>query len=177
MKQVEPMLEQAKQNTGEAGKIEKVSMDAGYFSETNVTWLQDHGIDGYVATGRLKHNERIAAAPRGRIPKHLGPKQRMARRLRTLKGRATYARRKAIVEPVFGQLKRVMGFRQFLLRGLKQMRGEWRLACLCLASSRPSRRRFGTVASDSVASQRQTAGVSWTDSQNADCGLRHRPAS
>ena len=131
VKQVEPMLEQAKQNTGEEAGIDRVSADAGYFSETNVNWLAEHEIDGYVATGRLNHNERIAAAPRGRIPGHLSTKERMARKLRTLKGRATYARRKAIVEPVFGQLKRVMGFRQFLLRGLKQMRGEWRLACLC----------------------------------------------
>ena len=131
VKQVEPMMEQAQQNAGETGEIDKVSMDAGYFSETNVNWLQDHRIEGYVATGRLKHNERIAAAPRGRIPGHLSTKERMARKLRTLNGRATYARRKVIVEPVFGQLKRVMGFRQFLLRGLKQMRGEWRLACLC----------------------------------------------
>jgi transposase len=131
VKQVEPMLEQAKENVGEDAEIDRVSMDAGYFSERNVNWLQDHRIDGYVATGRLKHNERIAAAPRGRMPGHLSTKERMARKLRTLKGRATYARRKAIVEPVFGQLKRVMGFRQFLLRGLRQMRGEWRLACLC----------------------------------------------
>jgi transposase len=130
-KQVEPMMEQAKQNAGEDAEIDRASLDAGYFSETNVNWLEDHGIDGYVATGRLKHNEHVAAAPRGRIPGHLSPKERMARKLRTLKGRATYSRRKAIVEPVFGQLKRVMGFRQFLLRGLKQMRGEWRLACLC----------------------------------------------
>jgi transposase len=131
VKQVEPMLEQAKQNAGQEAEMDKVSMDAGYFSEANVKWLEEHQIDGYVATGRLKHHEHIAGAPRGRIPRHLSTKQRMARKLRTLKGRATYARRKAIVEPVFGQLKRVMGFGQFLLRGLKQMRGEWRLACLC----------------------------------------------
>jgi transposase len=131
VKQVEPMLEQAKQNAGQEAEMDKVSMDAGYFSEANVKWLEEHQIDGYVATGRLKHHEHMAGAPRGRIPGHLSTKQRMARKLRTLKGRATYARRKAIVEPVFGQLKRVMGFGQFLLRGLKQMRGEWRLACLC----------------------------------------------
>ena len=131
VKQVEPMLEQTKQNAGQEAEMDKVSMDAGYFSEANVKWLEEHQIDGYVATGRLKHHEHMAGAPRGRIPGHLSTKQRMARKLRTLKGRATYARRKAIVEPVFGQLKRVMGFGQFLLRGLKQMRGEWRLACLC----------------------------------------------
>jgi transposase len=131
VKQAEPMLEQAKENVGEEAGIERVSMDAGYFSEANVKWLEEQRIDGYVATGRLKHSERVAAAPRGRIPGRLSIKERMARKLRTLKGRATYARRKAIVEPVFGQVKRVMGFRQFLVRGLKKMRGEWRLACLC----------------------------------------------
>lgn len=130
-RQMEPMLEQAKQNVGEEAEMKRVSLDAGYFSESNVDWLQKQKIDGYVATGRLKHGQRVAAAPRGRAPKGLSCKEYMARKLRTLKGRATYARRKAIVEPVFGQLKRVMGFRQFLLRGLKQMRGEWRLACLC----------------------------------------------
>ena len=54
----------------------------------------------------------------------------MARKLRTLKGRATYARRKAIVEPVFGQIKDARGFRRFLLRGLEKVRAEWRLICL-----------------------------------------------
>ena len=94
-------------------------------------YLEGRQIEGHVATGRLKHHERVAAAPRGRCPRGLSVKQRMARKLRTRRGRAIYARRKVIVEPVFGQLKRVMGFGQFLLRGLKRMRGEWRLACLC----------------------------------------------
>ena len=129
-RQVEPMLGQAQRNVGQEVRIRKASLDAGYFSEANVQWLEQEKIDGYVATGRLKHGERVAAAPRGRIPKGLSLKERMARKLRTLKGRAIYARRKAIVEPVFGQIKRVMGFTQFLLRGLEQMRGEWRLVCL-----------------------------------------------
>ena len=67
--------------------------------------------------------------PRGRIPKDYTAQQRMARKLRTAKGRATYAQRKGIIEPVFGQLKQVLGFRQFSLRGLTAMRGEWRLMC------------------------------------------------
>jgi hypothetical protein len=131
VQQAQPMLQQAQQNVGQDTPIARVSMDAGYFSDDNVKWLQQEQIDGYVATGRLKHNQQIPAAPRGRIPRHLTTKQLMARKLRTLKGRATYARRKAIVEPVFGQIKQIMGFRQFMLRGLKQMQGEWRLACLC----------------------------------------------
>ena len=67
--------------------------------------------------------------PRGRSPKDYTAQQRMARKLRTVKGRATYAKRKGIIEPIFGQLKQVLGFRQFSLRGLASMRGEWRLIC------------------------------------------------
>ena len=130
VQQVQPMLTQAQANVGAEAKLDKVSIDAGYFSAANVQWLEQAGLDGYVATGRLKHHARIAAAPRGRIPRDRSGKERMARKLRTRKGRAVYAWRKVVVEPVFGQLKRVLGFRQFLLRGLQQMRGEWRLACL-----------------------------------------------
>jgi Transposase DDE domain len=82
-----------------------------------------------VATERLKHNEEIPLAPRGRIPADLSAKQRMARKLRTKKGREQYAKRKGIIEPIFGQLKHVLGFRQFSLRGLAAMRSEWRLLC------------------------------------------------
>ena len=69
-------------------------------------------------------------APRGRPPGDLTAKEKMARKLRTQKGRKLYARRKTIVEPVFGQIKRCRGFVQFLLRGLDKMRGEWSLVCL-----------------------------------------------
>jgi hypothetical protein len=69
----------------------------------------------------------MASASRGRIPKDLPAKPRMARKLRTKTGRALYAKRKGMIEPVFGQLKQVLGFRQFSLRGLGAMRGEWRL--------------------------------------------------
>ena len=58
------------------------------------------------------------------------PKERMARKLRTKHGRQTYAKRKGMIEPIFGQIKQARGFRQFLLRGLAKMRGEWRLICL-----------------------------------------------
>src|SRR4029077_7534246 len=68
-----------------------------------------------------------AAAPRGRIPEGLSAKQRMARKLRTKKGRGMDAKRKGVIEPIFGQLKQVLGFRQFSMRGLGSMRGEWRL--------------------------------------------------
>ena len=106
--------------------------DAGYFSEDNVTSLEENErIDAaYIATGRLKRHEQVPDAPKGRPPKGLTTKEKMARKLRTKKGRAEYARRKAMVEPPFGQIKHCRGFRQFLLRGLEQMRGEWKLVCL-----------------------------------------------
>lgn len=129
-KQFQPMLEQAKQNIGRRGKIKKVSADAGYFSEENVEWAQRRRLDAYVATGRLKHHERVPPCPRGRPPEDLTIQERMARKLRTKKGRETYAQRKRICEPVFGQIKRAMGFTQFLLNGIAKMKGEWRLVSM-----------------------------------------------
>ena len=131
--QVEPLVEQTKQNIKSAGVEEKINAldaDSGYYSEDNVNYLQGEQIDPYIATERLKHHERVRAAPRGRIPTDLPIKQRMARKLRTKKGCETYAKRKGMIEPIFGQIKQGRGFRQFLLRGLDNMRGEWRLVCL-----------------------------------------------
>jgi chemotaxis protein histidine kinase CheA len=126
--QLEPLIGEIAANT-EGEKPRRASADAGYFSEANVEFLEKEKIDGHIATGRMKHGERAEPAPRGRIPAGLSPKQRMARKLRTLKGRATYRMRKAVVEPVFGQIKAARGFRQFLLRGLEKVRGEWALIC------------------------------------------------
>ena len=128
-RQFEPMVTQAKHNVGRGRSLDKVSADAGYFSEENATWAEQNEIDAHLATGRLKHHERVAPAPRGRPPDGLTLKERMARKLRTKKGRATYAKRKGIVEPVFGFIKRGLGFVQFLLNGVEKMRGEWRLVC------------------------------------------------
>jgi transposase len=131
--QVEPMVGQAQENLQAAGvekKIGALAADSGYYSEGNVSYLEDEEIDPYVATERLKHNEKMSSAPQGRIPKDLTPQQRMARKLRTKKGLETYAKRKGMIEPIFGQIKQVRGFRQFLLRGLEKIRAEWRLICL-----------------------------------------------
>jgi hypothetical protein len=129
-RQVEPMMGRAQTNVGEGQTLKAALLDNGYFSESNVTWLAQRGIDGYVATGRLKHHERAAAVPQGPVPEDLTVKEKMAWKLRTPAGRALYALRKQIVEPVFGQIKRARGFVQFLLRGLDAMRGEWSLVCL-----------------------------------------------
>jgi transposase len=131
--QVRPMVGQMQQNLVAAGVSEKVKemvADSGFFSEANVAYLEGEEMDPYIATERLKHHEQIPAAPRGRRPQGMTAKQRMARKLRTQQGRQRYARRKAMVEPVFGQVKQGRGFRQFLLRGLRKMRAEWRLVSL-----------------------------------------------
>jgi transposase/IS5 family transposase len=121
-----PVLEQVVENCGRAPEI--VTADAGYFSEENVHAAEALGADPHIATGRRKHDE---ARPnvRGRPPRALTAKQRMARKLATLKGAAAYARRKWVVEPVFGQIKQGRGLRQLLLRGLAKARGEWALIC------------------------------------------------
>jgi hypothetical protein len=128
-RQVKPVMERLKSNL-DGATPKQLSADSGYYSEDNVVFLAGHHIDVYVATGRWKHTDRLPPAPRGRIATDATVKERMARKLRTIKGRATYAKRKAIVEPVFGQIKQVRGFRQFLLRGFEKVRAEWELICL-----------------------------------------------
>jgi transposase len=127
--QLEPVVEEIKKNT-EGKTPEKLSADNGYFSEPNVQYLEDEGIDGYIATGRQKHGDVPETAGRGRIAKDATRQERMARKLRTKKGRETYSKRKQIVEPVFGQIKEARGFRRFLLRGLENVSAEWDLICL-----------------------------------------------
>lgn len=119
-----PMVEQTIANCEEIP--DKLSADAGYFSEENVAYGANQGIDLYIATGRRKHGEPAPTA-KGRPPKDMSLKQAMARKLATKAGSAVYARRKAIVEPPFGQIKHARGFRRFLLRGLDKVRGEWSL--------------------------------------------------
>jgi len=124
--QLEPMVEQVKKNTKK--KLKVVSADSGYYSDHNVEAMERDEIDAHIATKRDKHGERIDP-PRGRIPKAATTKDRMQRRLRTKKGRATYARRKSSVEPVIGQIKEVQRFRQFLMRGLHAAKQEWTFGC------------------------------------------------
>ena len=132
-RQVQPMVTQAHENLTAAGVAEPIGAldaDAGYYSEENVSHLEGARIDPYIATERLKHHEKAHCDPDAPLPEDLTPKERMGRKLRTQQGRATYAKRKGMVEPIFGQIKQVRGFRQFLMRGMEKMRGEWRLICL-----------------------------------------------
>lgn len=131
--QLEPALDQLDENLDATGAQLPVNAaltaDAGYFSEENVKTTTAHGLDPHIATGRFKHTEPQPPAPRGPIGKDATPKQRMARKLKTKKGRATYARRKAIVEPVFGQMKTVQDAHHLLLRGKPAARAQWRFQC------------------------------------------------
>ena len=121
-----PMLEEVIANCGRAP--DEASADAGYFSESNVLGAIERGVEPHIATGRRKHDQ-PAPTVRGRPKKGLTFKELMARKLATRRGAKIYSRRKVIVEPVFGQIKN-RGFRQFLLRGLAKVRGEWSLITL-----------------------------------------------
>ena len=103
-------------NTGAVPR--EVSADAGYYSAKAVDELSALGVDPFVAPEQTRHGRVVPPAPRGRIPKHLSPRDRMRRKLQTRRGRQRYALRMETVEPVFGQIKQGRGFRQFLLRGL-----------------------------------------------------------
>jgi hypothetical protein len=127
-----------------------VLADAGYCSVDNlrraVEVTASSGTEFFIATGRTKHDEPLSAAPRGRIPKHATPKQRMARKLTTKRGRATYARRKVIVEPVFGQMATLQNAKQLLLRGIDGAKGEW----LLLAACHNLRKLHGVIGTDGL---------------------------
>jgi transposase len=126
--QLRPMVEKIEEQSGQ--KPQGVVADAGYCSEENLKYLNKRKIEGFVATGKQQHNERWEACKPGPLAKGATRVQRMARKLKTLDGAAVYATRKFVVEPVFGQIKQARGFRQFLLRGLEKVRGEWALVCM-----------------------------------------------
>jgi hypothetical protein len=106
----------------------KVSADTGYFSEANVTDQSIKDVDLYVATGRDKHGVAVETSS-DPPPAGASPKEAMREKLRTEAGRAVYKMRKAIVEPVFGQIKEQRGFRRFSLRGKENVSREWKLVC------------------------------------------------
>ena len=122
---VQAGIEPPKDESGD-GQLIPATLDNGYYSERAVQALEDLGFDPYIAPGRQKHHEPEAEA--SAAPTTV--KERMAAKVRTPAGKAVYARRKVIVEPVFGQIKEARGVRRFLLRGLQNIRGEWRLVCL-----------------------------------------------
>jgi transposase/signal recognition particle subunit SEC65 len=125
--QAEPMMEKVKENTGQLPG--QMSADSGYFSSETITALMEQGIDVYIPPNKIRHTDFVLASPRGRIPRNISIVDRMRRKLRTKKGQKCYALRKELPEPVFGQIKQARGFRQFLLRGLDKVGGEWKFIC------------------------------------------------
>jgi transposase len=126
--QVEPLVEAVEEQSGQ--KPQEVLADSGYCSDGNLEYLEEKEIEGFVATEKQKHGERNEPCKRGPLPKDASRVERMERKLKTKVGATVYARRKCIVEPVFGQIKQARRFRQFLLRGLQKVRGEWALICM-----------------------------------------------
>ena len=131
--QLTPLLQAVEQQSGQ--RPEEVLADSGYCSEKNLKSLEApekpaQEIGAYIATNRQKHGRRAEPAPRGWIPRAATRVERLQRKLRTKAGAKIYAQRKGIVEPLFGQIKQARGIRQFLLRGLKKVQGEWALVCL-----------------------------------------------
>jgi transposase len=138
--QAEPMARVTRAQLDEAGiapaadsagarPLIPAALDTGYFSGPAVAAMEREGFDPYIATERQRHH--VAPPASAAEPASSSTaKERMRAKLLTESGRALYARRKTIVEPVFGQIKEARGFRRFLLRGLEKIRGEWRLVCL-----------------------------------------------
>jgi transposase len=124
VQQLAPIVKQIKTNTGRQAR--ELSADAGYCSEGNLAILARHKIRAYVATGRQRHRDASAKGQGTRGGKRVAAmRTQLARAAR----RGRYRLRKQTVEPVFGQIKQARGFRQFLLRGIEKVRGEWSLIC------------------------------------------------
>jgi transposase len=131
--QIVPMVEVIERQSGQ--RPAALLADNGYCSEKNLAYLETAVRSGppiaaYIATGKVKHGEYRWPCSRGALPENATRVERMKRKLQTKAGRAVYAARKTIVEPVFGQIKEARGFRHFMLRGLTKVRGEWALVCL-----------------------------------------------
>ena len=123
-RQLLKLVEQTEENT--KGKPQRLLADAGYRDEGSFRVLETQGIDAYIALGR--EDKEVPQEPTPELP----ARWRMHQKLKTETGRAQYKRRKAIVEPVFGWIKQVLGFRRFSLRGIEKVTGEWDLVCLAV---------------------------------------------
>ena len=126
-RQLLPMIVTIARQSGDTPT--QVLADAGYVSEENLAAIALTSIDAYISTRKQTHGERPGPCPRGPLPQTASRVDRMTRKLHTKAGAAIYAARKGIVEPVIGQIKQARGFRQFLLRGVEKVRGEWSLVC------------------------------------------------
>jgi transposase len=130
--EIEPALSALNALPQELGVIGTLLADAGYFSENNVVACENSKIEPYIAAGRDKHNQPLFDRFRepDSLPEKNDPVSMMKYKLKTIEGRKLYSKRKSTVEPVFGIIKHVMGFRQFLLRGVGSVSGEWTLVSM-----------------------------------------------
>lgn len=133
--EIEPAISALKALPEELGVIEKLLADAGYFSANNVMTCESSEIEPYISPGRDKHNQPLydRFTQPGPLPENADSVSMMKYKLKTLEGRELYSKRKSTVEPVFGIIKHVMGFRQFLLRGVEKVSGEcssWTCSCI-----------------------------------------------
>jgi hypothetical protein len=142
--EVTPALDVLSRLPDDLGSIVKAAADSGYFSKDNTQKFEKADIEPYMPNGRQHHNptleERFAKAPEA--PKDPDSVDAMAHRMKTEAGKKFYAKRKSTVEPVFGIIKEVMGFRRFMLRGLDAVQGEWVLACMAFNLKRLCVLRF-----------------------------------
>ena len=142
--EVIPALDVLSSLPDDIGSITKAAADNGYFSKDNTQQFEKAGIEPYLPNGRQHHNptleERFSEAPEA--PKDVDSVDAMAHRMKTAAGKKFYAQRKSTVEPVFGIIKEVMGFRRFMLRGLDAVQGEWVLVCMAFNLKRLCALRF-----------------------------------
>ena len=130
--ELEPALTNLKQLPQELGTVTGLLADNGFFSEANVNLCEENKVTPYIAINREKHHPPLMDRFKEPAPLLDGANavDTMKHRLKTQSGKAVYATRKSTIEPVFGIVKSVMGFRQFLLRGLEAVKGEWNLVCI-----------------------------------------------
>lgn len=130
--EIEPALEALNTLPAGLGTVDVLLADTGYFSQANVERCLEQEVLPYISTRRDEHNQNLKErfAEPDPLSENADSVTEMKHRLRTKAGRALYAKRKCTVEPVFGIIKAIMGFRQFLLRGVESVRGEWDLICM-----------------------------------------------
>lgn len=130
--EMEPAIEALSTLPESLGSVDTVLADAGYYSEANVDHCLEHEILPHISVGRETHNQTLKErfGDPDPLPEDADEVTKMKHRLKTRDGRALYAKRKCTVEPVFGIIKAIMGFRQFSLRGLELVSGEWDLVCI-----------------------------------------------
>ena len=122
-----PMLERMRNNLGCLPEV--LTADTGYLSEGNIAYCESNKVDAYIAVRRKDDDgAELGCLPMSRARE---VRWRMHQKVTSAKGREIYRRRKLLAEPVFGQIKQALGFRQFSLRGLTKVAAEWGIVCLC----------------------------------------------